>query len=122
MVSRSSSVAVSVRIFFGHSGERPACAGTIPDSSTLTSGYGSVLIGHSTLTIKSADAAVSVNLDVRSLDHRRPAVDLAVDARPEFGRTIADRFHQLRCEFIANPSRPKCFYHRALNFRNDGFR
>src|SRR5258708_4215026 len=44
MVRRSRSAAVSVRSFFGHSDARALCGCTMPDSSPLTSGYGSVLI------------------------------------------------------------------------------
>src|SRR3954464_15628363 len=120
MVRRSSSAAVSVRSFFGHSDGRAPCGGTIPDSSTLTSGYGSVLIArHSTLPTQPADEQTSVHLDIRGLDDRSPTDDLAIDPRPEFGRAIADRLHQLRGKLLANGARPNCFYHLALNSRNE---
>src|SRR3954470_23307125 len=120
MVRRSSSAAVSVRSFFGHSEGRAPCGGTMPDSSTLTSGYGSVLIArHSTLPTQHADEQPSVHLDIRGLDDRSPTDDLAIDARPEFGRAVADRLHQLRGKLFADRCRPNCFYHFALNLRNE---
>src|SRR5471032_2716870 len=123
MVRRSSSAAVSVRSFFGHSDGRAPCGGTMPDSSTLTSGYGSVLIArHSTLPTQPTDEQPSVHLDVRGLDDRSPTDDLAINARPELGRAIADRLHQLRGKLFAYRCRPDCFYHLALNLRNDSLR
>src|SRR5678815_5667381 len=126
MVRRSSSAAVSVRSFFGHSDERAPCGGTMPDSSPLTSGYGSVLIAvtpHATTEPHANEPnRPSVHLDVRGPDDRRPAGDLAFDPRPEFGRAVADRFHQLSGQLLADRFRPNCFYHFALNLRNDTLR
>src|SRR5882724_13572545 len=72
-----------------------------------------------TLPTQPADEQPSVHLDVRGLDDRSPTDDLAIDARPEFGRTVADRLHQLRGKLFADRCRPDCFYHLALNLRND---
>src|SRR5688572_19754605 len=47
-------------------------------------------------------AGVSVDLDVAGLDDRRPALDLAVDDRAELRRRIANRFHILRRQLVAN--------------------
>ncbi len=124
MVRRSSSAAVSVRIFFGQSGSASALRRhELPASSSLTSGYGSAHASLPTLPTEPAPIArAQLNLDVRGLDHRRPAGDLAIDARPELGRRIADRLHQLRRKLVADRCRPDRFYHLALNSRNDGLR
>src|SRR6476620_10456819 len=68
------------------------------------------------------DEYPSVDLDIGRLDDGRPAGDLAINPRPELGRTVADRLHQLRRKLVADRSRPNCFYHLALNLRNDALR
>src|SRR4051794_34669984 len=123
MVRRSSSAAVSVRSFFGHSDDRALCGGTMPDSSTLTSGYGSVLItGYSPRSHNQPNHDLSVHFDIRGLDDRRPAGDFAVDTSPKLRRAVTDWLHQLGRKLFADRVRPDCFYHFALNLRNDALR
>ena len=49
------------------------------------------------------------------------AISPSMRARNSAGR-IADRLHQLRGKLVADRRRPNCFYHLALNSRNDGLR